>query len=195
MDDKLDSLVERMRELEKEMLREIQRKECEFFYEVRQRKVHFTDEARARHKELVKGIHRTVLDSQVLIILTAPLIWACLVPFVMLDLVASVFQAICFPVYGIPKVKRRDYIVIDHHQLSYLNLIEKLNCVFCSYANGLLAYIGEMAARAEQYWCPIKHALRLKTMHSRYSQFLDFGNAEDYREKVEEIRRQFEDLK
>lgn len=194
MDDKLDSLVKRMRELEKEMVQELQRKECEFFYEVRKRKVQFTDEARVRHKNLVKGIHRTVLDSTWLIILTSPLIWMCLVPFVLLDAVTCVFQAICFPIYGIPKVRRRDYIAIDHHQLSYLNLIEKINCVYCSYANGLLAYIGEMAGRAEQYWCPIKHALRLKTVHSRYSQFLDYGNAEGYRKRIEEVRRKFEDL-
>jgi hypothetical protein len=195
MDDKLDGLVKRMRNLEKELAQEIQRKEGEFFYEVRKRKVHFTEEVRESHRKLAKGIHRTVLDSSVLIVLTAPLTWVCLIPFVLLDLMTSVFQAVCFPIYGIPKVRRRDYIVIDRHHLSYLNLIEKLNCLYCGYTNGLLAYVGEMAARTEHYWCPIKHALRLKTMHSRYGHFFDYGNAEDYRKRVEEIRLRFDDIK
>jgi hypothetical protein len=194
MADKLDMLIGKMRELELELAREIQRKEGEFFYEVRKRKVIFEAQTKARHKNLVKRIHRTVLDSKPLILVTAPVIWAILVPFALLDLAISSFQAVCFPIYGIPKVKRRDYIIVDRHHLSYLNLIEKLNCFYCSYANGMLAYAAEMAGRVEQYWCPIKHALKLKSMHSRYGEFFDYGNAEDYRGRVEQIRRKFEDL-
>ena len=194
MNDKLDTLLLRMRSLEKELVQEIQKKEREFFYEVRQRKVRFTAEAQARHRKLAKSVYRTMLDSRLLIILTIPFIWLVLVPLVMLDLVIFIFQAVCFPIYGIPKVQRGDYIVLDRHQLAYLNLIEKINCLYCGYANGLLAYVAEMAGRVEQYWCPIKHALRLKTMHSRYSEFFDYGNAEDYRERVEVIRRNFDDI-
>ena len=54
MNEKLDTLLEKMRGLETEILRELQKKELEFFYEVRQGKVRFTEEARARHKLLVK---------------------------------------------------------------------------------------------------------------------------------------------
>jgi len=59
----------------------------------------------------------------------------------------------------------------------------------------VIAYVQEIAGRTEQYWCPIKHALRLKTMHSRYRHFLDYGDAEQYRARVEEVRRAFDDLK
>jgi len=194
MDDKLNTLIKRMRELEIELAQEIQKKEAEFFYEVRKRKVRFTAEAKARHRQLVKRIYRTLLDSKPLIILTAPVIWAILLPLVLLDLVTFVFQAVCFPIYGIPKVRRGDYIVVDRQHLGYLNLIEKANCIYCGYANGLLAYVVEMAGRVEQYWCPIKHASGLKSMHSRYGEFFDYGNAEDYRQRVERIRRKFDDI-
>jgi hypothetical protein len=30
---------------------------------------------------------------------------------------------------------------IDRHRLGYLNVIEKANCVYCSYANGVVAYV------------------------------------------------------
>lgn len=53
----------------------------------------------------------------------------------------------------------------------------------------------EIAGRTEQYWCPIKHAMRLKTMHSRYPHFLDYGDAEEYRKRIEQVWRDFEDVK
>jgi hypothetical protein len=108
--------------------------------------------------------------------------------------VVSIYHAVCFPVYRIPKVRRSDYIVIDRHALPYLNLIEKLNCVYCGYFNGLIAYVQEIAARTEQYWCPIKHARKVAALHSRYQHFLEYGDAQAYRDSIEKIRRDFADL-
>jgi hypothetical protein len=105
-----------------------------------------------------------------------------------------VYQAVCFPIYGIPKVKRENYIVFDRQYLNYLNLIEKINCAYCSYFNGLIAYIQEIAARTEQYWCPIKHARRISKLHSRYQKFLSYGDAEAYRAQIEVVRSDFKDL-
>ena len=161
MNDSLETLLERMRITEKEILRELQKKELEFFYEVRQGKVRFTEEARAKHKLLVKRFVSYIRDSQFMILLTSPVIWACLIPVALLDLVLTVYQVTCFPVYGIPKVRRGEYVILDRRHLAYLNWMEKLNCEYCSYANGVLAYATEVAARTEQYWCPIKHALRM----------------------------------
>lgn len=135
-----------------------------------------------------------MLGSKFLVLATGPLLWLFLVPLVLLDLIAVVYQTLCFPIYGIPKVRRRDYIVIDRHHLGYLNFIEKLNCLYCGYANGMFGYMTEIGARTEQFWCPIKHALRMKAIHSRYKTFTDYGDAEGYRKRVEEIRRSFEDL-
>lgn len=76
-----------------------------------------------------------------------------------------------------------------------LNIIEKINCAYCSYFNGIIAYIQEIAARTEQYWCPIKHARYISTLHSRYQQFLGYGDAKSYRQHKNEIRKQFDDIK
>lgn len=194
MNEKLDSLLEKMRVLEKDILRELQKKELEFFYEVRQGKVRFTEEARSRHKLLVKRFASYIRDSRFMILLTTPVIWACFIPIALLDVAMIVYQAICFPVYGIPKVKRSDYIRLDRRHLAYLNWAEKFNCEYCGYANGVLACATEIAARTEQYWCPIKHALRMKSMHSRYRHFFDYGDAEHYRQQIETVRRSFEDI-
>lgn len=194
MNNHLESLLERMHDLEKEVLREIQKKEQDFFYEVRRGKVRFTEEARARHKRLVMRFTAYIRGSRFWTVATTPVIWSCLIPIAFIDLVMSVYQAICFPIYGIPKVKRRDYILLDRHRLAYLNWAEKLNCQYCGYANGVLACASEIAARTEQYWCPIKHALRMKSVHSRHRFFFDYGDAEHYRQQIETVRRSFEDI-
>lgn len=140
-------------------------------------------------------ITRYLYEAKPLSILTAPVIWSCVVPAVFLDVVVSFYQFVCFPVYGIPKVHRQDYILMDRHRLRYLNSIEKLNCFYCAYVNGLIAYVQEIAGRTEQHWCPIKHAMRMKSMHSRYQYFIDFGDAEQYRKRIDEVSKAFDDLK
>jgi hypothetical protein len=194
MNDKLDTLLEKMRLLEKDILRELQKKELEFFYEVRQGKIRFTEEALSRHKQLSKRFTSYIRGSRFIIGLTAPVIWACCIPIALMDLSMMLYQAICFPVYGIPKVVRSDYIRMDRRHLAYLNWAEKLNCEYCGYANGVIACATEIAARTEQYWCPIKHALRMKSMHNRYRYFFDYGDAESYRQQIETVRRSFEDI-
>ena len=85
--------------------------------------------------------------------------------------------------------------MFDRHRVSYLNLLEKLNCEYCANANGILSYAAEIAGRTEQHFCPIRHALRLKLAHSRYKNFFDYGDAEHYRQRIEQVRRDFNDVK
>ena len=113
-------------------------------------------------------------------------------PFLVLDLFLFLYQAICFPVYGIPKAKRSDYLIFDRKDLPYLNIIEQFNCFYCSYANGLAGYFREIAARTEQYWCPIKHARRILAAHDRYPRFFEYGDAESYRKGLERLKKEFE---
>ena len=112
-------------------------------------------------------------------------------PLLLLDSFVFLYQLICFPVYGIPKVRRSDYQIFDHQDLAYLNLLEKINCAYCSYANGLMSYIKEIVARTEQYWCPIKHARRILQAHSRYNRFADYGDGDAYRNELKSIRCDF----
>jgi hypothetical protein len=88
---------------------------------------------------LPHSIASYVRESKFFNLITAPVIWLVLVPVVLLHVMASVFQWVCFPVYGIPKVRRRDYILMDRRVLSYLNPLERLNCGYCEYTNGVLA--------------------------------------------------------
>jgi hypothetical protein len=165
------------------------------FYELRNGKIWFSEDIKREHRKLKTSLARYVLHSRFFAILTAPFIYACFVPFVLTDLFVSTYQAVCFPVYGIPKARRKDYIAIDRNKLRYLNALEGLNCMYCSYANGLLAYVVEIAGRTEQHWCPIKHARRIQNTHDRYSHFLPYGDASAYREQLDKVRDDFKDLK
>src|SRR5690606_16864822 len=93
-------------------------------------------------------------------------------------------------VYGIPRVRRRDYIVMDRGRLAYLNPYQKLNCLYCEYANGVVAYASEIAARTEWYWCPIKHSRQIPAPHAHYDKFMDYGDSENFRPRWRELRKQ-----
>jgi hypothetical protein len=142
---------------------------------------------RLEHRLFKKPLWTYLCGVHPLVILTSPIIYLCVIPFLALDLAVTVYQAICFPVYGIAKVPRRDYLVFDRGRLAYLNAIEKVGCVYCSYANGLLAYIVEIAARSEQYFCPIKHSRPPLRPHSHYPAFIPYGDPRAYRKLVDHI--------
>ncbi|MBI3283964.1 MAG: hypothetical protein HYZ65_03810 [Burkholderiales bacterium] len=121
-------------------------------------------------------------------LITMPVIYSMIFPLLMVDLCITLYQAICFPVYKIAKVKRADYIVLDRHHLAYLNIIDKFHCTYCAYAVGMVAYITEIIARTEQYFCPIKHARKVLGSHARYKYFLDYGDAADFEKRLEAFR-------
>lgn len=161
--------------------------------ELQEKQAQLAEEFLRQQKRYKIGLFRFLVRSNILDIITAPVIYIGWIPFLLMDLFVTVYQTVCFPVYRIPKVKRSDYLVFDREDLPYLNIIEKFNCFYCSYGNGVAAYTREVAARTEQYWCPIKHARRIKAAHERYPRFFDHGDAEAFRQGLNRLRRQFDD--
>lgn len=194
MPTQLEVLLHKMKALENELVDELQKQQEEFTYEITKRRIYFEKNVIIRHKQYAKHLLNYISDAKLKHILSAPFIWLCIVPVALMDIAISLYQAVCFPLYGIPKVKCQDYIVFDRQYLGYLNIVEKINCAYCSYVNGLLGYLQEIAGRTEQFWCPIKHAKRIKSLHGRYQKFLDYGDAQNYRAKIEVLRRDFKDL-
>jgi hypothetical protein len=190
----IEVLLEKIKLLEIELIEELQKQQQEFSYQIHKRQVHFAENVILKHKQYAQKLINYLLDAPLKHILSVPFIWMCLIPALLMDIIVTLYQCVCFPIYSIPKVKRQEYIVFDRQYLHYLNLIEKLNCAYCSYFNGLIAYTQEIAARTEQFWCPIKHAQRLKKLHSRYQKFIEYGDAEGYRTYIESVRHNFKDL-
>ncbi|WP_303785763.1 hypothetical protein [Azovibrio restrictus] len=183
----IDELLLRIQTLQEE-LEEEYRKRRE---ELEQKRAQLAEEFLRTQRRYKMGLFRFLFRSRFLVVLTAPVIYAGWIPFLLMDLFVTLYQHICFPIYRIPRVRRADYVVMDRGELPYLNLVEKFNCFYCSYGNGVAAYAREVAARTEQYWCPIKHARRIRGAHERYPQFFDYGDAEAFRQGIERLRRQY----
>ncbi len=187
----IDDIIRRIQELQGELEIEFKKKREEFQFTIERKRVRFAEEV-ARHQRRLKiGWLRYLIRARPLNVITAPLIYSGFIPFIFLDVFLCVYQLLCFPIYGIPKAKRSDYLIFDRDDLPYLNVIEKFNCFYCSYGNGLMAYGREIAARTEQYWCPIKHARRIKAAHDHYPRFFEYGDAESYQKGLEKLRRDY----
>lgn len=195
MPEQIDNLVRRIKELEEELENEFKNKREEFHFTIAAKRIHFAEAVALQQRKFKIGLFHYLATAKPLNILTAPIIYAGFVPFLCIDLFLSFYQGTCFPIYGIPKVKRTEYMNFDREDLPYLNLIEKFNCFYCAYANGLSAYAREIAARTEQYWCPIKHARRIKAAHGCYPSFFDHGDAEAYQQGLERLRRQYGEMR
>jgi hypothetical protein len=194
MPTKLEIILDKIKALEEELFEELQKQQEEFSYTIQKRRIHFEESVILRQKEYATQLLSYLRDVPIKYLLGAPFIWMCIVPVLLLDITASLYHLICFPIYKIPKVKRQDYIVFDTQYLHYLNIFEKINCAYCSYVNGLLGYLQEIAARTEQFWCPIKHAKCIKNCHSRYCKFVNYGDAKQYHLQIKTLRHDFKDL-
>jgi hypothetical protein len=190
MNRNIDELVARIRELQDELEDEYRRTRDEWA----EKKLQLAEELLRQQRRYKTGLFRFLLRSRLLVALTAPVVYAGWIPFLLLDAFVTLYQAICFPIYRIPRVRRADYLVFGREHLPYLNIIEKFNCLYCSYGNGVAAYTREVAARTEQYWCPIKHARRVMAAHERYPKFFDYGDAEAFQRGLERLRQQYGDI-
>lgn len=194
MNPKISELLDRIQQMELEIELEMKRKRAELQADFEETRVRFEREVLEQQRRFKTGVISYLLTANWLSVLTAPVIYALLLPMLLLDVSITVYQQICFRAYGIPRVKRGDYFVYDRAHLAYLNLIEKINCAYCSYGNGLMAYGREVVARTEQYWCPIKHARKIMAAHPYYTGFVDFGDAQSYKDELENLRAELTKL-
>ncbi|MBK6657840.1 MAG: hypothetical protein IPG43_06690 [Proteobacteria bacterium] len=189
MEQRIRELLAQINTLEEELAQTLHEKEQRLFYQFKGRRIEFEDSIRATHKRLKRGVLRWLVTDRPQNLLTGPIIYSLIIPLLTLDLFVSVYQALCFPVYRVAKVKRADYVAMDRFHLAYLNFFERFHCAYCGYANGVLAYAVEIAARTEQYFCPIKHARKVLGSHSRAQRFLEYGDATDYHARLEAFRQ------
>lgn len=194
MNPKISELLVRIQQMEQEIELEMKRKRAELQADFEETRVRFEHEVLMQQRRFKTGLLAYMFSAKLSTALTAPVIYAVFFPMVLLDVAVTLYQTICFPVYGIARVKRSDYFVFDRSHLAYLNLLEKFNCAYCSYGNGLMAYAREVVARTEQYWCPIKHARKIMAAHPYYTGFVDFGDAKGYKRELEELRTELAKL-
>lgn len=190
---KLDDILARIQSLQEELedeLEQVLKEKRDFFqYTFKKGKVRFEKQMRSFQREHKKNLIRYFNEAKIRHIVTSPIIYSVIIPLVLLDIMVTLYQQVCFRAYGIPLVERSKYLTIDRQHLAYLNVIEKFNCMYCGYGNGLMSYVREVIARTEQYWCPIKHATKILDGHRLTENYVDYGDAQAYRDKLEALRK------
>jgi hypothetical protein len=188
MNERITQLLAQMAALENELVAALHTQENRMFFQVKGKRVEFEHSIKAAHHKLKKSIFRWLVTNRPQNLITGPIIYGMALPIVLMDFLVTLYQWLCFPIYGIAKVRRADYMVFDRHHLGYLNFIEKFHCTYCEYGNGLMGYMAEILARTEEYFCPIKHARKVVGTHARYKHFIDYGDAADYETRLEAFR-------
>ncbi len=194
IDDILQQLKHLQEELEDEIDKLLEEKRLQFRYTLNKGKVRFEASIKKLQRYHKVGIFNYLRNARLGHLVSAPIIYCLIIPFLMLDIMITIYQTVCFRVYEIPRVQRKDYFLIDRQQLGYLNIIEKMNCIYCGYCNAVIEYVREIAAKTEQYWCPIKHASRTPDPHRYVERFVDFGDADAYKSRLKELQEQISEF-
>jgi len=192
MNGRIQQILTQITVLEDDLRTALNEQQSSMFFQIKGKRVEFEQSIKETHRRLKTNFFRWLVAYRPQNLITGPIIYSMIIPLVITDIFITFYQLTCFPIYGIKKVRRGDYIVFDRQQLNYLNFIEKFHCTYCAYGSGMIAYISEIVARTEQYFCPIKHARKILGTHTRYARFLAYGDAENYEEKLEEYRRALE---
>jgi len=195
MNDRIQQILSQITALEDDLRSALNEQQSSIFFQIKGKRVEFEQSIKEAHSRLKTNFFRWLVTNRPQNLITGPIIYSMIIPLLITDFFVTFYQWSCFPIYGIKKVRRSDYIVYDRQQLNYLNFIEKFHCTYCAYGNGMIAYVTEVIARTEQYFCPIKHARKILGTHARYERFLGYGDAENYEEKLEEYRRALEQEK
>ncbi|MBL7670187.1 MAG: hypothetical protein JNM39_06850 [Bdellovibrionaceae bacterium] len=182
MQSNISEIIKKLEALENELKLEYEKLLSKYEYKFEKGKVVFLEAIRLHNKSFKQNLFSYIFNAKLRHILSLPIIYGMIFPLITLDLFLWVYQAWAFPLWGIAKVRRSEFLIYDRQFLDYLNLLQKVNCLYCSYANGLFAYSVEIAARTERYWCPIKSAKNLRFSHRYYKEFADYGDPKGFSE-------------
>ena len=181
MKNKINKLLEEIRIKREEISKEYEKLKEKYWFKIIGKKIVWNSWKKEELKKFRKSSWETIFSAEIREILSIPFIWIMLIPGIFLDIWLFIYQNTAIRLYKIPLAKRSDYVVFDRKQLAYLNWIQKLNCIYCSYFNWVMQYAVEVAGRTEKYWCPIKHARKRAWSHDWEEHFADYGDAEGFK--------------
>lgn len=144
MKSKISKLYREIKEKRDELFIEIEKMKEKYDFDYIKGKIVFSKKQKEENKKEKLPTYRYMLGAQIRHIISMPFIYGMIVPALFLDIFLFVYQQTCFRLYRIPLVKRKDYITAERKHLDYLNWIQKINCLYCSYVNGIFSYAVEI---------------------------------------------------
>lgn len=181
MKSKINKILEDISSKREELLSEYEKLKDRYWFKIEWNKIVWNKEREKELKKSRKSIADTIFGTEFREFLSIPFIWMMIIPAVILDIWLFIYQNTAIRLYKIPLAKRSDYIVFDRKELAYLNWIQKINCIYCSYVNWLFQYWVEVAWRTEKYWCPIKHARKKAWGHDWEEHFADYWDPDGFK--------------
>lgn len=182
MHSKINEILKEIEKKKKELIKEYEELMKTYSFYIDWKKVIFSKKTRQYNKNFKQWLFKYIFNAKIRHLLSAPFIYAVAIPSFILDIFLFVYMHVAFRLYWIPIVKRSDYIIFDRKYLDYLNIIQKVNCLYCSRVNWLFSYAVEIAWRTEKYWCPIKASRDIRWWHKRQKHFADYWDPEWFKE-------------
>lgn len=179
--DRISQIVEEIKNKKDELFVEYEKMRKKYDFSFKNWKIVFSQKAKNIQKWFKIPLKKYLVPKSINHIISIPFIYGMIIPGIILDISLFIYQQTAFRLYRIPLVIRSEYIVFDRKHLSYLNFIQKINCLYCSYMNWLFSYAVEIWGRTEKYWCPIKAARRKKWWHDWEEFFADYWDPEGFK--------------
>ena len=126
------------------------------------------------------GLIALIKRSRPINLITGPIIYGMIFPIIFLDFCISLYQWSCFPIYGMQKLSRNDFIIFDRQELRYLDWISKFHCTYCAYGVGVITFASQVINVTEAYFCPIKHHSKTVDKNNKKFKFLEFEEPENF---------------
>lgn len=180
--DRISQILEDIQAKKEELYKEYEKLKSKYDFSEIRGKINFSESAKKYQQKFKIPLLKYLTNPRFKHLISVPFIYGMIIPAIFLDVCLFVYQQTAMRLYGIPLVTRKNYIQFDRKHLSYLNLIQKINCLYCSYVNGLFQYAVEVAGRTEKYWCPIKAAKRKAGNHDWEEYFADYWDPEGFKE-------------
>ncbi|NDK09616.1 hypothetical protein GW846_02455 [Candidatus Gracilibacteria bacterium] len=191
MNSKISKLFADIDAKKEEIKKEYEKLRKKYDFSVENGRIKFSNKAKEYQKGFKVPLKDYAVPKSVRHFISMPFIYGMIIPGFVLDVGLFLYQQTAFRLYKIPLVKRSDYIVFDRRHLNYLNLIQKVNCLYCSYMNGLFSFAVEVGGRTEKYWCPIKAAKRKKGGHEWEQHFADYGDPEEFKKNFNSTKEYY----
>src|SRR6185436_585928 len=106
MPTQIDDLLHHIERLEREIEEDVGRARERWRYRIEAGRIRFDRDVRLAHQRLRQSIPRFIRESSPLNVLAGPVVYSMILPIALLDLWISAYQRICFPVFGISRVRR-----------------------------------------------------------------------------------------
>lgn len=179
---RIAKILETIEKLKKDLRKEYLGLQEKYDFFVQKRKIVFSLGAKNKQRAQKMNVWIYALTPDIKHLISMPFIYWMIFPAIILDIFLYFYQWAALLFYWIPRAERKDYFIYDRRFLVYLNIIQKFNCLYCSYVNWLFAFAVEVGSRTEQYWCPIKHAVNSDSEHKYFKYYSDYWDPEWFNE-------------